>query len=329
MRRSAFKLKLTQVLACMTILYLIVVHTDYSRSQEQHPVGINWQKGPVKVSLGDFATINVPAGYKFADAAGAKRLLELTQNPTSGNEVGVIVPILEPGAQNKDWFVLFDFHETGYISDAEKGSLDSSAILKSIQTATENENEVRKGKGWSAFHVVGWSEPPFYDEKTHNLTWAVLGKDDSAATTETVNHSVRLLGRRGSMSVDLVLAPNDLAAVVPQFNQLLETFSYTTGNRYAEFVKGDKIAGYGLTALIAGGAAAAAVKTGLFAKLLKVILASAVALWKLILVIIAGIISRLKKLGNWLRNLFRKNSAVPSSITIDERPMLLPTTGDE
>jgi len=50
------------------------------------------------------------------------------------------------------------------------------------------------------------------------------------------------------------------------------------GQRYAEFRPGDKIAEYGLAALITGGAAAVALKTGLFQKFWKLIVLGFVAL---------------------------------------------------
>jgi uncharacterized membrane-anchored protein len=54
-------------------------------------------------------------------------------------------------------------------------------------------------------------------------------------------------------------------------------FQFSTGNRYAEWVKGDKVAAYGLTALVAGGVGAAAAKSGLLGKLWKAIVLGAVA----------------------------------------------------
>jgi uncharacterized membrane-anchored protein len=51
----------------------------------------------------------------------------------------------------------------------------------------------------------------------------------------------------------------------------MQGFSYKSGKTYAEFRPGDKIAQYGLAALIGGGAGAAAVKLGLFGALWKFI----------------------------------------------------------
>ena len=58
-------------------------------------------------------------------------------------------------------------------------------------------------------------------------------------------------------------------SAVPDFDKLLAGFEFATGNRYAEWVKGDKVAAYGLTALVAGGVGAAAVKSGALGKLWK------------------------------------------------------------
>ena len=56
---------------------------------------------------------------------------------------------------------------------------------------------------------------------------------------------------------------------MPQPSALLAGLSFKPGHRYAEFRAGDKVAAYGLTALVAGGVGAAVAKSGLFAKLWK------------------------------------------------------------
>ena len=234
---------------------------------------IQWENGPTTGKLGSVAEITIPEGYRFAGKAGAQRVLELTHNPTSGNELGVIIP----NTEEKDlWFLIFEFEGTGFIKDEEKDSLDADAILKSLQEGTEASNKRRAEKGWSAVHVTGWEKPPFYDTRTNNLTWATRLRAEGEG--ESVNYSVRILGRRGTMNVDLVIAPGQLSAVLPAFENLLSGFHYTQGSRYADYVSGDKVASYGLTALVAGGAAAAATKSGLLAKFWKLIVAGVLAI---------------------------------------------------
>jgi uncharacterized membrane-anchored protein len=111
---------------------------------------------------------------------------------------------------------------------------------------------------------------PHYDEQSRNLTWATrLHSEDNS---QVLNHSVRLLGRGGVMSVDLVVSPEYYEQALPVFNAVVGDFKYKTGHTYAEWRDGDKIAAYGLTALVAGGAGAVLAKTGLLQKFGKAIL---------------------------------------------------------
>jgi uncharacterized membrane-anchored protein len=238
--------------------------------------------------VGDNAEIMVPDGYLFADGNGARKFMELTHNPPSGEEVGLIVP----KSENEDWFVLFEFDPVGYVKDDDKSSLDAEALLHSLQKATEESNQERQKRGWKAFHLNNWYAPPFYDSETNNLTWAINGSEDNNQNP-SINYSVRLLGRRGTMNVDLVLDPSDMASVEPRFKSLMKGFRFAGGNRYADFVAGDKLAGYGLTALIAGGATAVAIKSGLLAKF-----------WKFLLVLGAAIVGAIKRFWNRLKGAF-------------------------
>jgi uncharacterized membrane-anchored protein len=253
--------------------------TRGASAQSMSSSDIKWQIGPTTGDLGSVAQIEVPEGFRFTGQAGTRRFLELTENPTSGDELGTILP---DDPEKGRWFVVFEFDSIGYVKDDEKDKLDATAILTSIREGTEASNEERKRRGWSTMRIVGWHTSPFYDPRTNNLTWAINGAADDGGV---VNYSVRLLGRHGVMNVDLVLAPETVDANLPGFHRLLEGFTFKAGSRYAEFRQGDKIAAYGLTALVAGGAGAALAKSGLLGKL-----------WKAILLGIAALIGAIKKL---------------------------------
>lgn len=263
---------------------------------------IDWHKGPYVAKLGEIATLNVPAGYEFADAAGARRYLELTHNPSDGSEIGVITPLGDNDAN--DWVVLFDFDETGFVKDDEKTSIDAPKLLESIKKGTEQENEERAKKGWAAFHINDWQTLPFYDNDTHNLTWGTLGSEDDRSRGVTINYATRYLGRRGVVRVDLITDPQQIAGTLPRFKQIMSGFAFTPGSRYADFVKGDKVAEYGLTALIAGGVATVALKTGLFAKLIALM----AGLWKVIAVFFVAIGTRIKNIVAGIKERFRNKN---------------------
>ncbi len=142
--------------------------------------------------------------------------------------------------------------------------------------------------------VVGWQVPPHYDPQTNRLEWAVIGKD-LTSNASVVNFNTRILGRGGVTSAVLIADPADLSTATDEFKSTLVGFNYVAGQRYAEYKEGDKIAKYGLAALVTGGAAAIAVKTGLW----KVIVGAVVAGWKFIVAafvaLFGGIMRRFKK----------------------------------
>jgi uncharacterized membrane-anchored protein len=252
-----------------------------AQEQDTAPkVKIDWQDGPTIGKLGDLAEIKVPEGYRFAGADGTRKFLELTQNPPSGSELGVLIPARKENEEsNAFWFVIFEFHEIGYVKDDDRDKLNPDNLLKELQTNTEEGNKERAKRGWPAYNIDGWYKPPFYDVSTKNLTWATRGHAlENGKEDKSVNYSIRILGRHGTMDVDLVLGPDVVSSVLPRFADVLKGFSFKTGHSYAEFRPGDKVAEYGLAALVAGGATAIAFKTGLLAKFWKLIVAMFVAL---------------------------------------------------
>jgi len=239
---------------------------------------LHWQHGPTRAQMGDLAEVDIPAGFQFTGKEGCQLLLQAMQNTVDGSELGIIMP----QAEDADWFVVFEFSEIGYVKDDDKDKLDAAAILDSIRQGTEAGNRERRSRGWPEMKVIGWEVPPQYDPATNNLEWAIRAESEGSPI---LNYNMRILGRRGVMEANLVVDPEDLSEVLPTFRSLISGYRYTSGQKYAEFRAGDKIAQYGLTALVAGGAAGLALKTGLFKKF-----------GKLIVVGVLGIGAAIKKL---------------------------------
>ena len=249
--------------ALLTFLVSLVAPSSSALTDEEYQrrlESIDWVFGPDRGEMKSIASITVPEGYVFASGKDVDTMMELTENPLTGREVGFVAP------ESLEWFAVFEFDESGYVRDDEKDNLDADAMLQAISEGTKAGNEERKRRGWTPLHVEGWETAPRYNEATHNLEWAIrLASGDE----RSINHNTRLLGRHGVMEVALVCSPDQLATVLPEFQTLLADFDYNPGQRYAEFREGDKVAKYGLAALVTGGAAAVAAKTGILAKLGK------------------------------------------------------------
>ena len=240
-------------------------------------------EGPAKAKLENYGQVDIPVGYSFLDGDSTRALMKAMGEPTSGQEMGLLSPT------NEDWSVIFEFNDIGYVKDDEKDKLDADKILESIKRGTAEANKLRVKAGNPPLEIVGWELPPRYDEKTHNLEWAVRATSDGH---EILNYNTRLLGRKGVMDVVLIVEPDKLQETMPAFRNLLAGYTFQTGQTYAEYKPGDKVAKYGLAALVVGGGAVAAAKLGLFAWL-AVFLKKG---WKLVIVVVVAIAAFFKKI---------------------------------
>jgi uncharacterized membrane-anchored protein len=182
--------------------------------------GIAWEHGPVIARVGDQAKINLRKGFVFTHEPGARRFLELTQNPPSGRELGILAP------EDLSWFAILGFSDVGYVRDDEKDSLDADNMLASILQGTEEQNKERKRRGWGAISVVGWLQTPHYDEFTHNLEWSLTCREEEENKT-VGNPYTRFLGRRGVMTVSFVAGTDTFHTQLAAFRQAMEGFSFT------------------------------------------------------------------------------------------------------
>ncbi len=225
--------------------------------------------GPAKVKLGHNAEIQVPEGVVFGDASIAKKIMEQSGNLVSGQEAGIL--LLEGST------VLFEFDDVGYVKDDDKDKLDADKMLSSLREGQDEANKELAKLGRPQLELPRWAVKPHYDDATHNMEWAPVVKNKENGH-ETVNYNVRLLGRRGVMEATLLVKPEGLETELPIFRQTLKGFAFNAGEDYASWRDGDKVAEYGLAALVTGGAVAVAAKSGLLGKLWKLIVAGIAAL---------------------------------------------------
>lgn len=225
---------------------------------EQFIESLEWQSQG-QGDLKEWATIDIPFGFRFLDGAEADTLLQAFGNLPDTYE-GLIA------VKNVDWFVLFQFEDSGYVKDDEKDDLDADELLASLQANDQANNQYRKQQGIEAIYTEGWAMEPRYNQLTNYLEWGIILRSESGG--RSVNYLTKLLGRNGIMNVTLVCDPEDLDSILPTYEDLLTGHVYKTGKSYAEYRDGDNVASYGLTALIAGGALYGAAKLGLLGNLI-------------------------------------------------------------
>lgn len=245
---------------------------DREAANEKLVAGLHFQTGEIPIES-NLATIRLPANLRFLDAQDARTVItQLWRNPpsTADRVLGMIVPTNADLLSGDSWAVVISYEEDGHIKDDDARSIDYTDLLKRMQKSVEETNPEREKQGYPAIHLVGWAAPPKYDSVGKKLYWA---KELSFAgdTGNTLNYNIRILGRKGVLNLNAVGDAAGLAQIEAATPDLLSAVSFNKGNRYEDFDRStDKVAAYGLAALVAGGVAA---KMGLFKMLWLAILA--------------------------------------------------------
>lgn len=218
------------------------------------------------------ATLNLPASFRYLAPADAARVLsDFWGNPPGQETAGMLVPsAISLADPERSWAIVLQYEAEGYVSDADAQEIDYTELLAEMKEGTAAENDAREEQGYGRVELVGWAEAPRYDAAAHKMHWAKeIAFSD--APEHTLNYDVRVLGRNGVLTMQAVANMSQLADIKPGMSEALAAVEFDQGARYADFNPDtDKVAGYGLAALVAGGIAA---KTGLLSKLLVLLLA--------------------------------------------------------
>ena len=230
------------------------------------------------------AELDLNNGYSFLDATKGRFLLEtLWQNPEDADILGVILPPkFDPFADTGAWATIVYYDNSGHVSDSDAKDMNYNELLKQMKEGAAENNKLRVEKGFPKVEVIGWATTPHYDQANKKLYWA---KEIAFAGTEThtLNYMIRILGREGTLDLNVVAAMADLQAVETATPDMLKQVNFAKGQSYADFNSStDHLAEFGVAGLILGGIA---VKAGL----LKVILGVLAASWKFIAIGVAAI----------------------------------------
>ena len=238
---------------------------------EDVEASLKYEGGKIVLGQG-LATLNIPAGFRYLNPEQSRLVLvKLWGNPPGGTTLGMLFPTSIGPLDDDSWGVVITYQEDGYVKDDDADAIDYAELMKQMQEDLAEENQDRQKKGFEQIALVGWAAAPHYDRASHKLYWAKelkFGDSD----TNTLNYNVRVLGRKGVLVLNAVSSMDQLSGIETSMQEVLGFVDFNEGNRYADFTPGiDKIAAYGIGALIAGKVLA---KVGIFKLLLGFILAA-------------------------------------------------------
>lgn len=221
------------------------------------------------------ADLNLPEGFRYLDKNDARKVLvDVWGNPpqTAEDELGMIVPAGFEPKSREAWGVIVSYEESGYVKDGDASQINYDDLLKQMQKGAQERNPERVKAGYPPIEIVGWAAPPRYDAAAKKMYWAKQLRFGDEQGHDTLNYDVRILGRRGVLVLRAIAGMDQLDEIRNATPQILAMVNYNQGHRYADFnPKTDKVAAYGLAALVVGGIAA---KAGFFKLLIPVLLAA-------------------------------------------------------
>jgi uncharacterized membrane-anchored protein len=223
-----------------------------------------------KIALpGGIATLDLPPNFRYLDRGDSARLLEAWGNPPGTESLGMIVPAGVNPMSPESWGVVVTYDKDGHVKDDDADGINYTKLLKEMQEGLQEDNAERKKQGYRAMSLVGWAEPPRYDKASHKLYWAKELQSEGE-DHHGLNYNIRVLGREGVLVLNAVAGIEQLGQIKSEMQQVTSFTNFTDGNRYTDFNGStDKVAEYGIAALVAGGVAA---KLGFFGKLLAMLL---------------------------------------------------------
>ena len=248
--------------------------------------GLKPQRGDIDLG-GGIATASLPAQLAYLSPVDTATVLEkVWGNPKTGKSLGMVVPANFDPLDASSWAVVISYENDGYVKDDEAAHINYDKMLAEMKEGAIEANKSRVKEGYEPIQIVGWASPPRYDAVNKKLYWAKEIKFGNAAEN-TLNYNLRLLGRNGVLVLNAIASMDQLKQVEAATPAILAAVNFQPGNRYADFKPGtDKVATYGIAALVAGGVAA---KAGLFKGLLVALLALKKFLIIGVIALIAGI----------------------------------------
>ena len=285
-----------RILVCLGALltaFSVAAQEQEQITAEEFLASLNFQTGTITLPNG-VATLNLPEGFHYLSPEDTERVLVTAWGNPPGNEtLGMLVKAPEDVLADESWAVVIAYEEDGYVSDEDADSIDYAQMLTDMQESSREANAARVEAGYDEVELVGWAAPPRYDKAAKKLYWAKELRFGDIPV-HTLNYNVRILGRKGVLVLNLVASMPQLQEIETVIPTVLEMTNFNPGHRYSDFDPSiDKVAAYGIGALIAGKVAA---KAGLFAKL-GVLLLALKKLWIILIVGIGAFFGRLFRRG--------------------------------
>jgi uncharacterized membrane-anchored protein len=243
---------------------LIPEEEQYVKAAKAIWESLDRQQGEISLPNG-VATLMVPENFFYLNPADSETILvDVWGNPPGAgqNTLGMLFPSNMTPFDDNSWGVTVEYEEDGYVSDENASEIDYNELLLQMKNETRQASKQRQDQGYESIELIGWAATPYYDERSHKLYWAKELKF-GGQEINTLNYNIRVLGRKGVLLLNFIAGMDQKAVIDSNIDAVLALAEFNQGSRYEDFDPDiDKVAAYGIGALVAGKVMA---KAGLFA----------------------------------------------------------------
>ena len=233
--------------------------SEHARTAAQEFRKMHWGGGTQKLA-GSHGTFNVPRGATMVSGAEAVRADQLINGTGDTSTEGF--------AEINHRSLYLSYTGEGFVTADDWKDVNADDLLNNIREGTEKGNELRAKSGIGALHIDGWAQKPVFDPARKSVRWVTRAHSDRGPI---INAVALQLGRHGYERFTLVsngLDPKGDAVILAG---AVNAYRFDPGFRFSDYVQGDKLAGYGVAALVGTAAGATIAKTVGFAAVLLLI----------------------------------------------------------
>jgi uncharacterized membrane-anchored protein len=221
--------------------------------EETEAITLTYQHGTILLK-DNIARLTIPKGFKYLDAKQAERVLvEYWGNPYyEGMTLGFILREEQDAVGYSGYIFNIEFYEIGYVDDRGADELNADDLYKQLSDDISAGNEMRARAGYQTVELKAWASRPFFDKEKRTFSWAKelsFGDDEE----NTLNYSIRVLGRKGMLMLDAIAPISELGGVKADVPAVLNMIEFTEGNRYSDYNAGlDKVSAWTVGDIILG-----------------------------------------------------------------------------
>ena len=250
-----FILSLTIFLLPIYHLYAAVDKTSYSQEEIWNKVlDFEWVSSDVSPQINipnSKASINLEDFY-YVDILKNYRQVQQLMYWSNGIEYPRTTHYLDIYLTDQDSYVVNveKFIGDGYIKGDDWSQIDPDEFLEQLKSASVENNKERMKNGYNTVQDIRWHIKPEFN-KDHGYVYysLIVAFDDGS---ETFNSTAMVLGREGYTDLTFVFKESIAHLMPNEIDKVVQSFDYNSGVQYSDFKAGDKIAAYGVGALVAG-----------------------------------------------------------------------------